>query len=206
VNIPDYAFNEGTLAYYRDVAKFDETISERERRALLADPLAHHYIGMVAVIKRAFPEKNVEECRAFYEDDRNWIGTKCVLGNYIFAPKNEEFAKRFFEEFNKKDLAADKIPERKLFEFLERERGFRWVWFGNVWNGVCPYVDEGEPKKAYRVTLSYEGTTELRVCAVDAKSAYEQAKTLSAKGELGDAIINDERTFKLKSMSMGLEQ
>lgn len=206
MNIPNYAFNEGTLAYCREIAEFDKTITERERIALYSDPLAHHYIGRVAVIKKAYPEKNVDECRAFYEDERNWVGPKTGLSEYICNPRNEEFAKQFFKEFDKEDFVYDKIPESHLFEFLERERGFRWVLFGGVWNGVCPYVDEGEPKKAYIVKLSYRGTTTLRICDVNNKSARAQFKTLLTKGEFGDAVLKDERDYDVDSAVMELEQ
>jgi hypothetical protein len=205
VNIPDYAFNEGTLAYYREIAEFDKTITGRERIALYNDPLAHHYIGRVAVIKKAYPEKSVDECRAFYDDERNWVGPKTGLSEYICNPRNEEFAKHFFKEFDKEDFVYDKIPEPRLFEFLERERGFRWVRFGNVWNGVYSYVNEGQPKKAYIVELPYQGTMTLHICDVDYKSAYAQLRELVAKGEFDDAILKDERNYDISSGVMRIE-
>lgn len=204
--IPDYAFNDGTRAFYRDVAEFDKTICERERRELLADQLAHHYIGRVAVVKKAFPEKSVGECRVFCEDKRNWIGTKTDLAGYICDPKNKEFAEFFFEEFSIEDFTADKIPERALFEFLSAERGFRWVKFGGVWNGVCPCADEGVAKKAYRVTLPFNGMATIRVCAVDGASAYAQTRALASKGDFGDAVLGEERSFDFDSAVMEIER
>ena len=206
MNIPDYAFNEGTLAYCREIAEFDKTITERERVALYNDPLAHHYIGRVAVVKKAFPEKSVGECRVFCEDKRNWIGPKTDLAGYICDPKNKEFAKLFFEEFAMEDFTADRIQERDLFEFLSAERGFRWVKFGGVWNGVCPCADEGVAKKAYRVTLPFNGMTTIRVCAVNGASAYAQTRALAAKGDFGDAVLEEERNFDFNSVVMEFEQ
>lgn len=206
MNIPEYAFNEGTLAYYREIAEFDKMIIGSERSALNNDPLAHHYIGRVAVIKKAYPEKSVDECRAFLEDKLSWIGPKHDLINYICDKRNKEFAEKFFEKFNVVDFTYERIPNRELFEFLTRERGFRWVQFAGVWHGVCLCVDEGAPKKAFRVTLPFEGATTFRVYAVDSASAWAQARAIATKESSGDAILKEERDYNYTLGVVELEQ
>lgn len=205
MNIPDYAFNEGTLAYYRDLAEFDKTICGRERYALLADPLAHHYIGRVAVVKKAFPEKSVAQCLAACKDKSNWIGTINDVANYVCDKKNKVLAKKFFEEVDFREFTLGKIPEPTITEFLTRH-GFRWVWFGKVLNGVFIPSGKDEPKNVYRVTIPYNGTTTFCVCANDSCSAYAKAKALANDGNFGDSVLSDERCFDFEGTVMEIKQ